>query len=151
MYRVSIYDKIQEAMKEAMRAKDQVRLTVTRMTKAALKNREIEKKAALSKEEEQKIVASLVKQRRDSADQFRKGDRLDLAQKEEAEIEFLETLLPPPLTDAEVEDAIDRVIQETGACGNSDFGKVMKPVMGVLAGRADGTLVKQLVQKKLSA
>jgi uncharacterized protein YqeY len=144
--------KISEDIAAAMRAKDQGRLAALRMAKAALMNREVAKGAALDEGESQQVISSLIKQRRDSIEQFRKGGRDDLADREAAEIVTLEAYLPPPVDPAEVEKAVDEAIAETGASTAKDLGRVMKSVMPKLAGRAvDGKTVNELVRRKLGA
>jgi uncharacterized protein YqeY len=144
-------EQISRDIAAAMKAKDQARLAPLRMAKAALMNREVEKGRALDEAEARQVVASLIKQRRDSADQFRKGGREELAERETAEIATLEAYLPPPVDPAELEGAIDAAIAETGAAGPKDLGRVMKAVMGALAGRAvDGRLVTDLVRTRLA-
>jgi len=122
------------------------------MAKAALMNREVEKGRALDESEEQQVVVSLIKQRRDSIEQFRQGGRQDLADKEAAEIITLEVYLPPPVDPAEIERAVSEAIAEAGATSPKDLGKVMKAVMPKLAGRAvDGRTINELVRRKLGA
>jgi uncharacterized protein len=136
----------------AMRAKDQGRLAALRMAKAALMNREVTKGGPLDESEAQQVIAARIKQRRDSIEQFRKGGRDDLADKEAAEIVTLEAYLPPPVNPAELEAAVNEAIAETGAASAKDLGRVMKAVMPKLAGRAvDGRTVNELVRRKLGA
>jgi uncharacterized protein YqeY len=147
---MTLIEKISADMTAAMRAKDQARLMPLRMAKAALMNREVEKGRALDEAESQQVVASLIKQRRDSVEQFTNGGRLELAARESAEIAVLETYLPPPVDPAEIERAVDEAIRETGATAAKDMGRVMKAVMPKLAGRgADGKIVNDLVRRKL--
>jgi uncharacterized protein len=135
----------------AMKAKDTVRLGTFRMLKTALTNKSIEKGRALDVAEERQVVASLVKQRRDSIEQFTAGNRLDLAEKEQAEIVVLETLLPPATSDADIASAVEQAVAETGASGPKDMGKVMKAVMAALAGQTvDGKKVNEAVRARLS-
>jgi uncharacterized protein YqeY len=149
---MGLMQKIGEDMTAAMRAKDQRRLAPLRMAKAALMNREVEKGRALDEAESQQVIAALIKQRRDSVEQFRKGGREDLASREEAEIVTLEAYLPPPVDPAEIERAVDEAITETGAASAKDLGRVMKAVMPKLAGRSvDGRIVNDLVRRKLGA
>src|SRR5712691_11465276 len=115
-----------------MRRKEPVRLGALRMLKAALMNREVERGRALDDAESQQVVAALVKQRKDSIDQFTKGGRQDLADKEAAEIRVLEAYLPPAADPAAVERAVIDAIAETGATSPKDMGKVMKAVMAKL-------------------
>ena len=135
----------------AMKAKETVRLGTFRMLKTALTNKSIEKGRALEAAEELQVVASLVKQRRDSIEQFTAGNRLDLAAKEQAEIAVLETLLPPAASADEIAAAVEEAVVQTGAAGPKDMGKVMKAVMAALAGKtADGKQVNEAVRTRLS-
>ena len=134
----------------AMRAKDATRLTALRMLKTALTNKSIEKGRALETAEELQVVSQLVKQRRDSIDQFTKGGRKDLADKEQAEIVILDTYLPPAASDDEIVTAVAAAITETGASSQKDMGRVMKVVMTALAGKTvDGKRVNEAVRAKL--
>jgi len=138
-------------MADAMRKHEPVRLSALRMLKAALVNREVERGRALDDSESQKVVASLVKQRRDSIDQFTKGGRQDLADKEAAEIRVLETYLPPAADPAVIDQAIADAITETGAASPKDMGRVMKAAMARLAGQSvDGKVVNERVRQKLA-
>jgi uncharacterized protein YqeY len=149
---MSLMKKISEDMTAAMRAKDQARLAPLRMAKAALMNREVEKGRELDEAESQQVIASLIKQRRDSAEQFEKGGRQELAARETAEIATLEAYLPPPIDPAEIERAVDEAVAETGATSAKDLGRVMKAVMNRLAGRgADGRIINETVRRKLGA
>lgn len=145
-------DTISENIAAAMRAKDQLRLGALRMAKAALMNREVAKGGALDEGEAQQVIGSLIKQRRDSIEQFEKGGRPELARKEQAEIEVLERFLPPPLDPADVDRAVNEAIAETGATSGKDLGRVMKAVMPKLAGRTvDGKIVNEIVRRKLGS
>jgi uncharacterized protein YqeY len=149
---MALIDKISEDITAAMRSKDQGRLMPLRMAKAALMNREVEKGGALDEAEAQQVVRSLIKQRRDSVEQFRAGGREDLASKEDAEITTLEAYLPPAADPADIERAVDEAIRETGATSARDLGRVMKAVMPKLAGQAaDGKTVNELARRKLGA
>jgi len=149
---MTFIERISQDIAAAMRARDATRLAPLRMAKAALMNREVEKGAALDEGESRQVMASLIKQRRDSIDQFRKGGRDDLADKEAAEIATLETYLPPALDAAAIEAVVDEVIQATGATGAKDLGKVMKGVMPRFAGQTvDGKMVNEIVRRKLGA
>ena len=148
---MAFIDKISQDLTAAMRAKDQLRLDTLRMAKAALMNREVEKKRALDDAESQQVMAGMIKHRRDSIEQFRNGGRPELADKEQAEIAILEAYLPPPLDAAELESIVADAIAEAGATSPKDMGRVMKGVMARLAGRAaDGKIVSELVKKKLA-
>ena len=143
-------ERISAGIAAAMRAKDQATLAPLRMAKAALMNREVEKGRALDEAESQQVIASLIKQRRDSIEQFTSGGRADLAARETAEIAALEPYLPPPVDAADLERAVDAAIAETGATTAKDMGRVMKAVMNGLAGRTvDGRTVSDLVRRKL--
>lgn len=146
----SLVDEINRAIAEAMRARDQQRLIALRMLKTALTNREIERGRALDEQEAHQVVATLVKQRRDSIEQFIKGSRQDLADKEAAEIAILEAYLPPSVDAHELIRVVDAAIAATGATSAKDIGKVMKAVMADLAGKTvDGKAVNELVRSKL--
>jgi uncharacterized protein len=120
------------------------------MAKAALMNREVEKGRALDETESQQVIASLIKQRRDSAEQFTKGGRPELAARETAEISTLEAYLPPPIAAADIDKAVAEAVTETGAASAKDVGKVMKAVMAKLAGRgADGRAINEAVRRRL--
>jgi uncharacterized protein len=149
---MKLIDQITADMTAAMKAKDQGRLAPLRMAKAALMNREVEKGRGLEESEAQQVIASLIKQRRDSIEQFTKGGRSDLASREAAEISTLEAYLPPPVDVGDLEREVDAAIAETGASSAKDMGRVMKAVMNRLAGRtADGKAVSALVKKKLGS
>jgi hypothetical protein len=140
------------AITDAMKKKDQARLSALRMLKAAFMNREVEKRHALDDAEAQQVVASLVKQRRDSIEQFTQGGRQDLVDKETAEIHVLESYLAPAADPAAVERAVAEAIAETGAASAKDMGRVMKAAMAKLAGQnVDGKTVNEQVRKKLGA
>src|SRR2546423_2636306 len=142
---MSLQEKIQSHMADAMRSKDALRLSVLRMMKAAVKNKEIEKMKALEEPEVLAVLNSLVKQRRDSVEQFRNGGREELALKEEAEIKIIEEYLPAAASDADVLKAIAEAVQETGAASLKDMGKVMAAAKAKLAGKTiDGARVSQL-------
>jgi len=148
---MAIAEDVNRAITDAMKAKDQARLVPLRMLKAAFMNREVEKGRALDENESRQVVASLVKQRRDSIDQFLKGGRKDLADKETAEIAILESYLPAAADPAVVDAAVTDAIAETGASSAKDMGRVMKAAMARLAGQTvDGKAVNELVRKKLS-
>lgn len=142
---------VQTAIADAMRKQAHTRLSALRMLKAALTNREVETRRPLTEGEALQVVRSLIKQRRDSIEQFAKGGRQDLVDKEAAEIAVLESYLPAPVDPAVVESAVNEVLKETGATSQKDLGRVMKAVMAKLAGQdVDGKSVNELVRKKLS-
>jgi uncharacterized protein YqeY len=137
---------------EAMKARDALRTSTLRMVKAAMKNREIEKGEDLSDDELMKVLRGLVKQRRDSVEQYEKAGRQELAAKEASEIEIIESYLPQAASSAEIEQAVLLAIEETGATSRREMGAVMKAAQARLAGRnADGKTVSDLVKAKLSA
>jgi len=137
---------------QSMKAHDQTALSAFRMLKAALMNKEVEKGRALEEAEALQVVAAQIKQRRDSIDQFGKGGRQDLVDKETAELALLEGLMPPPLSQADIETAVDKAVAETGATSMKDMGRVMKAAMAVLAGRpVDGKAVNDAVRKRLGS
>ena len=147
---MSLPEDVNAAITAAMKAKDALRLAALRMLKAALMNKEVERGRALDDNESRQVVSSLVKQRRDSIDQFLKGGRKDLADKEAAEIVILESYLPAAVDAGELEKAVDAAIASTGAASAKDMGKVMKAVMAALAGQTvDGKAVNELVRSKL--
>jgi len=147
-----LVDEVSAAIAGAMRKHDPARLSALRMLKAALMNREVEKRRALDDTEAQQVVSALVKQRKDSIEQFTQGGRRDLADKEAAEIVVLESYLPPPADPAAVEQAVTAAVAETGATSSKDMGRVMKAAMAKLAGQnADGKTVSELVRRKLGA
>ena len=135
-----------------MKAREELRLSVLRMTKAALKNKQIELGKPLDDAQATAVLRTLVKQRHDSVEQFRKGGREDLATKEEQEIKILKTYLPAAASDADIEAAVAAALDETGAASAQDMGKVMKVAMAKLAGKnADGKRVSEKVRAKLGA
>ncbi len=148
---MSVPDEVSAAIGDAMRRKDAPTLSALRMLKAAFMNREVEKGRALDDAEARQVVSSLVKQRRDSIEQFINGGRQDLADKEAAEILVLESYLPAAADPAVVDRAIVDAIAETGATSPKDMGRVMKAAMSRLAGQTiDGKAVNELVRKKLA-
>jgi uncharacterized protein YqeY len=148
---VALIDDITASIADAMRQHDPVRLSALRMLKAALVNREVERGRALDVPESQQVVTALVKQRKDSIDQFAKGGRQDLVDKETAELRILETYLPAAADPAVVERAVAEAIQETGASSPKDMGRVMKAAMAKLAGQSvDGKTVNDLVRARLA-
>ncbi len=135
----------------AMKSRDQVKLSALRMLKTALTRKEVEKGRPLEPNEALDVVASQIKQRRDSIEQFSKAGRQDLVDKETAELAILQTYLPAAANAEEVGQAVDAAIAETGAAGPRDMGRVMKAVMAKLAGRGvDGKAVNELVRSRLS-
>ena len=145
-------DKVNADITAAMKAKDAPRLSALRMMKASIVNKGVEKGRDLEDAEVLQVVSSLVKQRRDSIEQFSKAGRTDLVEKETAEIAVLEAYLPPAATSEEIDAAVAAAITETGAASPKDIGKVMKAVMPKLAGKnADGRTINESVRRKLGA
>jgi len=148
---MTLQEKIQAHIADAMKGKDSLRLSTLRMMKSAVKNKEVEKMKALEDPEVLSILSTLVKQRKDSIEQFRKGGREELAQKEEAEIRIIEEYLPAAASEDDIRSAIEEAVRETGASSMKDMGKVMKAALARLAGKtADGARVSQMVKEKLS-
>src|SRR4051794_24139809 len=145
-----LLEQIQKDMVTAMKAKDEARLSTVRMIKAALKKHEVDAMKPLDEPTELQILNTLIKQRRESADMFRKGGRLELAEKEEAELAMIEAYMPAAPTDEEVDAAIAAAIAETGATTAKQMGQVMKAVSAKLAGkRVDGKVLSDRVRAKL--
>ncbi len=147
---MSLNDTIAADITAAMKAKDTARLSALRMLKAAVMNKEVEKARTLNDAEVLQVVASLVKQRRDSIEQFAGAGRIDLVEKETGEIAVLEHYLPPALSQDEIDAAVAAAVAETGASSPKDMGKVMKAVMPKLAGKnVDGKAVNEAVRRTL--
>jgi len=149
---MTLVERLNQDLTAAMKARDAARTSTLRMAKAAIMNKEIDKKGALDDGEAIKLLQGLVKQREDSADQYQKANRLELAEKEQGEIVILKSYLPAEVTDAEVAAAVDKAVSETGASSLKDMGKAMKAALAALAasGKAvDGRRVNEAVKKKL--
>ena len=148
---MSLSEQIVSDLTAAMKSQDAQRTSTLRMVKAAMMNRKIEKGADLDDDDVQKLLRSLVKQRRDSIEQYEKAGRQELVDKEAAEITVIETYLPQAASAAEIEQAVAAAIAETGATSMKDMGKVMKATQAALAGKnADGKQVSEAVKAKLS-
>ena len=149
---MSLNEKIGSDITAAMKAKDAPRLSALRMLKAAVMNKGVEKNRELEDAEVLQVVAALVKQRRDSIEQFGNAGRTDLVAKESGEIAVLEAYLPPAASAEEIDAAVAAAVAETGAASQKDIGKVMKAVMPKLAGKhADGRTINEAVRRKLGA
>jgi hypothetical protein len=147
----TLLEEVTRSIGTAMREKDAASLAPLRMLKAALMNREVEKGRALDDAESLQVVGALVKQRRDSVEQFRAGARQDLADREQSEIALLERYLPPAADTDTIANAIEEAVAETGAAGPKDMGKVMKATLARLSGSTvDGRAVSELVKNRLS-
>jgi len=148
---MSLAEKIQKDMTDAMRAKDELRLSVLRGIKSAIKLKEVEKIRALDETESIQILQTLVKQRKESIEQFTKGNRLDLAGKETKELAIIETYLPARATDAEMDAAIAKAIADTGANSIKQMGAVVKAAKAALEGKTvDGKALSDRVRSRLS-
>lgn len=149
---MSMLDRINQDITTAMKAKEAARLSTLRMVKTALKNREIEKMAPLTDEESFKILQSLVKQRRDSIEQYTKGGRAELAEKEAEEVKIIEEYLPAAPDEATIARVVQETLTEIGATSAKDTGRAMKAVMAKFAGQpVDGKVISQMVKAKLEA
>lgn len=149
---MSLREQVVKDLTAAMKAQDANRTSTLRMVKAAMMNRQIEKGSELDDEEMQKLLRSLVKQRRDSIEQYEKANRQELVDKEKAEIDVIEVYLPQAASREEIEQAVAAAIAETGATSMKDMGGVMKTVQAALAGKnADGRLVSEVVKAKLNS
>ena len=150
---MGISDQIQKDMVDAMRSREELRLSTLRMVKAAIKNKEVDKRAALDDKEVQQVLGTLIKQRRDSIEQFIKGGRQELADKEAAEIKLIEVYLPKAMGDDQIAEMVKSTIAEMGAPTMKDMGSVMKNVMARLqatGARVDGKTVSDLVKRHLA-
>ncbi len=147
---MSLTDRLSDDLKLAMKARDQLRMDAIRMVKAALQNKEIELKKALDEAEMSRVLMTLVKQRKEAAEQYQKGKRQDLADKELKEVTIIEAYLPKALSQEEIIKIVESAIQEAGPVIMKDMGKVMKAVMAKLAGQAvDGKQLSDLVRSRL--
>ena len=145
-------EQVQKDMVEAMRSRDELRLSTLRMVKSALKNKEIDKRAPLDEKEAQQVLATLIKQRKDSIEQFTKGGRQELADKEAAEIKLIEAYLPKAMGEEEITAAVKATIAEMGSPTMKDMGTVMKNAMARLqatGARVEGKTVSEIVKKQL--
>lgn len=147
---MSLHERLTEDLKLAMKARDQLRMDVIRMIKAAVMNKEVEMKKDLDDAEMSRVMTTMIKQRRESIEQFEKGNRAELAAKERQEITILESYLPQAFSPEQLSAVVDAIIQETGARSLKEMGVVMKAVMARLAGQpVDGKQVSDLVRAKL--
>ena len=150
---MSMIDQIQKDITTAMKAREEQRLSTLRMVKTALKNREIEKMAPLDDKESQQVLSTLIKQRKDSVEQFLKGGRKEMADKEAAEIALIETYLPKSASEEEIVAGVKAIIAEMGAPTMKDMGTVMKNVMARFSSaqlRVDGKQVSEAVKRELA-
>jgi uncharacterized protein YqeY len=147
---MDINARLNEEMVVAAKAKDKIRLSAARMLKTALHNKEIDLMRPLNENEALQVLSSMIKQRKDSIEQFAKGGRTDLVEKEEAELKFLQEFMPAQISEEEVDAIIKKTIEEAGAVSVKDMGKVMKILMPKLTGVADGKIVGEKVKTFLS-
>jgi hypothetical protein len=147
---MSLAEQLAQDFKNALKSKDEIRISCLRMLKASLKNEQVKKGKDLSDEEIRGIVASLIRKGQEAAEEFKKGNREDLAQKEEKEIAILYSYLPEQLGSPEIEATLKEIIDELSATGPKDLGKVMKAAMARMAGKAQGKEVNELARKLLS-
>ena len=147
---MSLTQKINEDLKDAMKAKDKERLSSLRMLKAALKNRQVEKGGDLEEKEVQAVIGSLIKKSQEAVEEFKKGNRDDLAAKEEGEIKILLGYLPEQLSQDQIERDLKEIISELSATSLKDMGKVMKEAMSRMAGKVQGKEVNEIAKKLLS-
>ncbi len=147
---MGLLETIDGQMRDAARAKDKPRLSTIRMIKAAIQNREIEKGEKLVEEEIIQTVSSLIKRAGESIEQFQKGQRADLVEKEESELKILLSFMPPQMGREEIEEAVDQTVHELKAKDMKDFGSVMKALMARLRGKAEGRQVNEILKERLS-
>ena len=147
---MSLYEEINEHLKEALKSKKTDALNALRGLKAVIKNKEVELRRKLEDNEIIQLIAKQIKQRKESIAQFQKGNRPDLVEKEEKELKVLEQFMPPPLSEKELDIILQEIITETEAIGPQDMGKVMKIAMSRLSGRAEGKIISQKVRQFLT-
>lgn len=148
---MALLDRIQSDMVAAMKSRDEARLSAVRMIKAALKKHEVDSMKPLDEATEMQVLNTLMKQRRESAEMFRQGGRVELAEKEEAELKLIESYMPAGATEAEIEAAISAAMAETGVTSSKQMGVVMKAAQAKLAGkRVDGKALSEKVRARLS-
>ncbi len=148
---MALQEQLMNDLKEAMKAKDKVRLETIRGLRAQLKNAEIDKGRPLTEEEEIQVLMSAVKKRKESIEQFRAVNRPERAAEEEQELKIIQQYLPEQMSEEEITQLVERVIQEVGASSPRDMGKVMGKIMPQVKGRADGKIVQSIVRKKLES
>jgi hypothetical protein len=149
---MGLKEKLADDLKNAMKSGDKIKLEVVRMLQTMLKRKEVEKRAEgkeLTEDDEIQVIRSEIKKRKEAIELFEKGGRMDLAEKEKKELEILNTYLPEQMSEEEIANFVDKVIQEVGATGPKDIGKVMGAVMKQLKGKAEGEIVQKIVKEKL--
>jgi hypothetical protein len=147
---MSLQEEISAALKDAMRARDEAKMSTLRLVLTAIKKREKEARSLLEDQDVVSVITSQMKQRRESIEQYRKAGREDLAQTEENELHILQGYMPEQVSEEEISKTLDEIIAEVGAVSMKDMGKVMKAAMAKLAGKAEGGAINAMVKAKLS-
>jgi uncharacterized protein YqeY len=148
---MSLQEQISAALKDAMRARDEVKMATLRLVLTAIKKREKETRSLLEDQEVISVITTQIKQRRESIEQYRQAGREDLAQTEESELQILQGYMPEQVSEEEISNTLDEIIAEVGAASMKDMGKVMKAAMAKLAGKAEGGAINAMVKEKLSS
>jgi len=148
---MSLQEQISAALKDAMRARDEVKMATLRLVLTAIKNREKEARSLLEDQEVISVITTQIKQRRESIEQYRQAGREDLAQREESELQILQGYMPEQVSEEEISNTLDEIIAEVGAASMKDMGTVMKAAMAKLAGKAEGGAINAMVKEKLSS
>ena len=148
---MSLQEQISAALKDAMRARDEVKMSTLRLVLTAIKKREKEARSLLEDQEVISVITTQIKQRRESIEQYRQAGREDLAQTEESELQILQGYMPEQVSEEEISNTLDEIIAEVGAVSMKDMGKVMKAAMAKLAGKAEGGAINAMVKEKLSS
>lgn len=148
---MSLQEQISAALKDAMRARDEVKMSTLRLVLTAIKKREKEARSLLEDQEVISVITTQIKQRRESIEQYRQAGREDLAQTEENELQILQGYMPEQVSEEEISNTLDEIIAEVGAASMKDMGTVMKAAMAKLAGKAEGGAINAMVKEKLSS
>ncbi len=148
---MSLQEQISAALKDAMRARDEVKMSTLRLVLTAIKKREKEARSLLEDQEVISVITTQIKQRRESIEQYRQAGREDLAQTEESELQILQGYMPEQVSEEEISNTLDEIIAEAGAASMKDMGTVMKAAMAKLAGKAEGGAINAMVKEKLSS
>ncbi len=146
-----VEERVEKEMKEAAKARDVIKLSTLRMVRAAVHNRRIDLQKDLEDKDVLQVLSSMAKQRKDSIDQYRRGGRTDLVDREEAELAIIKSYLPREMSEQDIRAEVDRVVSELGATGPGDMGAVMKALMPAVAGKADGKVVSDMVKAVLTS
>lgn len=147
---MGLLEEITQDMKKAMKNKEKGRMKTLRLLRSDLKKAKIDKRGEFTEEDAQQVINKAAKNRRESIESYKKGDRQDLVEEEQKELEVIEEYLPEQMSDDEIKELIDQVIEETGASGMQDMGKVMGTIMPKVRGKADGSKVQAIVRSKLA-